>query len=123
MSVDVDRDMVFLPTSSASPNYYGGTRPRDNRYANSIVALKGSTGELIWHFQIVHHDVWDWDVASQPMLVDVTRDGEVIPAIVNAVNSHTALLEALEAITADADGSGWQSVSQARAALAKARGE
>lgn len=81
MSVDVERDMVFLPTSSASPNYYGGTRPGDNRYANSIVALKGSTGELIWHFQIVHHDVWDWDVASQPMLVDVTRDGEVIPAV------------------------------------------
>lgn len=81
MSVDVERDLVFLPTSSASPNYYGGTRPGDNRYANSIVALKGSTGELVWHFQIIHHDVWDWDLASQPMLVDVTRDGEIIPAV------------------------------------------
>ena len=82
MSVDRERDMVFLPTSSASPNYYGGTRPGDNRYANSIVALRGSTGELIWHFQIVHHDVWDWDLASQPMLVDIRRADETLPAVV-----------------------------------------
>jgi quinoprotein glucose dehydrogenase len=82
MSVDTQRDLVFLPTSSASPNYFGGTRPGDNRYANSIVALKGSTGELVWHFQVVHHDVWDWDVASQPMLVDLDRDGESIPVVV-----------------------------------------
>ena len=69
MSVDHERDLVFLPTSSAWPNYFGGTRPGDNRYANSVVALKGSTGELVWHYQVVHHDVWDWDVSSQPMLV------------------------------------------------------
>lgn len=82
MSVDTERDMVFLPTSSASPNYYGGTRPGDNRYANSIVALRASTGELIWHYQIVHHDVWDWDLASQPLLVDISRDEETLPAVV-----------------------------------------
>jgi quinoprotein glucose dehydrogenase len=82
MSVDRERDMVFLPTSSASPNYFGGTRPGDNRYANSIVALRASTGELIWHYQIVHHDVWDWDISSQPMLVDIRRDEETLPAVV-----------------------------------------
>ena len=82
MAADVERDLVFLPTSAPSPNYFGGTRPGDNRYTNSIVALKGSTGELVWHFQIVHHDVWDWDMASQPMLVDVSRNGEIIPAVV-----------------------------------------
>jgi quinoprotein glucose dehydrogenase len=82
MSVDHERDMVFLPTSSASPNYYGGTRPGDNRYANSIVALRASTGAVIWHYQIVHHDVWDWDVSSQPMLVDIRRDQETLPAVV-----------------------------------------
>ncbi len=81
MSVDVERDLVFLPTSSPSPNYYGGTRPGDNRYSISLVALKGSTGEMVWNYQIIHHDVWDWDLASQPMLVDITRDGEVIPAV------------------------------------------
>ncbi len=82
MSVDHERDLVFLPTSSASPNYFGGTRPGDNRYANSIVALKGSTGQLVWHYQLVHHDVWDWDVSSQPMLVDLERDGESVPVVV-----------------------------------------
>jgi len=82
MSVDPERDLVFLPTSSASPNYFGGTRPGDNRYANSTVALRGSTGALVWHYQVVHHDVWDWDVASQPILVDIRRDEETIPAVV-----------------------------------------
>ena len=82
LSVDQERDLVFIPTSSASSNFYGGTRPGDNRYANSVVALRGSTGELVWHFQTIHHDVWDWDVPAQPLLVDITRDGETIPVVV-----------------------------------------
>jgi len=82
MSVDPGRDMVFLPTSSASPNFFGGTRPGNNRHANSVVALRGSTGELVWSFQLVHHDVWDWDVASQPLLVDLQRNGQRIPVVV-----------------------------------------
>ena len=82
LSVDQDRDLVFLPTASASPNFYGGTRPGDNRYANSLVALRGSTGEVVWHFQTIHHDVWDWDLPAQPILVDVTRDGQKIPVVV-----------------------------------------
>ncbi len=82
LSADSERDLVFVPTSSAAPNFFGGTRPGDNRYANSVVALRGSTGEVVWHFQTIHHDVWDWDVPSQPMLVDITKDGTKTPVVV-----------------------------------------
>ncbi len=76
MSVDEARGLVFLPTSSPSPDFYGGLRPGDNRYANSVVALNGETGAVVWSFQIVHHDVWDYDVPAQPGLYSVWRDGE-----------------------------------------------
>ncbi len=69
-SADPARDLVFIPTGSASPDYYGGTRPGDNRWANSVVALKASTGAFVWGFQVVHHDLWDYDVASQPSLIE-----------------------------------------------------
>lgn len=84
MSADVARDLVFVPTGSAAPDYFGGQRPGDNRYANSVVALRATTGEVAWHFQVVHHDVWDYDVAAQPTLVTVTRDGATVPAVVVA---------------------------------------
>ena len=77
ISVDAERGLVFLPTSSPSPDYYGGDRIGDNRYANSIVALNGDSGEVVWHFQTVHHDLWDYDVPAQPGLYQVTRDGEL----------------------------------------------
>ncbi len=82
LSVDEARDLVFIPTSSASPNWFGGTRPGDNRHANSVVALKGRTGEVVWSFQTIHHDVWDWDTPAQPLLVDVPRNGRKVPAVV-----------------------------------------
>ncbi len=82
LSADEERDLVFVPTSSAAPNFYGGTRPGDNRYANSVVALRGSTGDVVWHFQTIHHDVWDWDVPAQPMLVDIEKDGVTTPVVV-----------------------------------------
>ncbi len=81
MSVDEQRDLVFLPTSSPSSDYYGGHRPGENRYANSVVALRGATGEVVWHFQTSHHDVWDFDLPSQPILIDLDRDGKKIPAL------------------------------------------
>jgi quinoprotein glucose dehydrogenase len=68
ISADPDHDLVFVPTGSASPDYFGGLRKGDNKWANSVVALKASTGELVWGFQVVHHDLWDYDVASQPAL-------------------------------------------------------
>jgi quinoprotein glucose dehydrogenase len=69
-SADPERDLVFIPTGSASPDYYGGARPGDDKWANSVVALKGSTGAFVWGFQVVHHDLWDYDVASQPTLIE-----------------------------------------------------
>lgn len=68
-AADPARDLVFVPTGSPSPDYYGGLRPGDDRWANSVVALKASTGELVWGFQVVHHDLWDYDVPSQPTLI------------------------------------------------------
>ncbi|OYU90833.1 MAG: pyrroloquinoline quinone-dependent dehydrogenase [Bradyrhizobiaceae bacterium PARB1] len=71
MSVDAERGLVFLPTSSPSPDFYGGRRPGDNAHANSVVALKVETGEVAWAFQIVYHDVWDYDVPAQPTLARI----------------------------------------------------
>lgn len=82
MSVDEDRDLIFLPTSSPAPDFYGGLRPGNNEFANSLVALRGTTGEYLWHFQVVHHTVWDYDLAPQPLLVDLPRDGEAVPVVV-----------------------------------------
>jgi quinoprotein glucose dehydrogenase len=82
MVVDEERDLVFLPTSSASPDFWGGERPGDNLYASSLVVLKGSTGEIVWHHQQVHHDIWDYDISSPPLLVEIERDGVMIPAVV-----------------------------------------
>jgi quinoprotein glucose dehydrogenase len=90
IAVDPVRQLVFVPTGSASPDYYGGERAGDNLFANSLVALKAQTGERVWHFQTVHHDLWDYDVATPPLLFDVHRDGKTIPAI--AVGSKTANL-------------------------------
>ena len=84
---DAERDLVFVPTGSAAPDYYGGLRLGDNRYANSLVALKASTGALVWVFQTVHHDLWDYDNASPPALVTLTRDGQSVPAIVQATKT------------------------------------
>jgi len=78
ISVDAGRDLVFVPTGSASPDYFGGIRKGDNKWANSVVALRASTGEFVWGFQVVHHDLWDYDVASQPALF-AWKDGT--PAI------------------------------------------
>jgi quinoprotein glucose dehydrogenase len=87
MSVDQARDLIFLPTSEPSPDFYGGTRPGDNRYADSIVALRGATGEVVWHFQTIHHDVWDYDNAAQPTLVELEKDGKPFPAVILATKT------------------------------------
>ena len=76
MSADEDRGLVFLPTSSPSPDFWGGKRPGNNDHANSVVALRAETGELVWSFQTVHHDVWDYDLPAQPTLARIdTGDG------------------------------------------------
>lgn len=82
LAVDVGRDLVFIPTGSASPDFFGGKRPGSNEWANSLVALRASSGERVWARQLVHHDLWDYDVASQPMLVELVRNGVEVPAVV-----------------------------------------
>jgi len=82
MVVDPARDLVFIPTGSASPDYYGGMRPGDNKWANSVVALHAKTGKLAWGFQLVHHDLWDYDTASPPLLATITHNGRRIPVVV-----------------------------------------
>jgi len=71
MSSDEDRGLVFLPTSSPSPDFWGGKRPGNNEHADSVVALRSETGELVWSFQTVHHDVWDYDLPAQPTLARI----------------------------------------------------
>lgn len=87
MSVDEQRDLVFLPTSGPSPEFYGGNRPGDNRYSDSIVALRGSSGEVVWHFQLIHHDVWDYDLAAQPVLLELNKEGKPFPAVIQATKT------------------------------------
>lgn len=82
LSVDPALGLVYVPVGSASPDFYGGERPGDNRHANSLVALEAATGEVAWARQLVHHDVWDFDVPAQPVLMELTRDGESVPAVV-----------------------------------------
>lgn len=81
MSVDVERGMVFLPIGSASYDFYGGDRKGKNLYANCLVALDAATGKLLWHYQMVHHDIWDYDLPAQPALIDVRRNGRRTPAV------------------------------------------
>ena len=82
MVIDAGRDLVFVPTGSASPDYYGGLRPGDDKWADSVVALRGQTGELVWGFQLVHHDLWDYDSASPPLLATLRHDGKSVPVVI-----------------------------------------
>ena len=81
MSVDIDRDLVFLPIGSPSYDFCGADRKGQDLFGNSLVALQASTGGLVWYFQIVHHDLWDYDMPAQPTLITVRRNGESVPAV------------------------------------------
>lgn len=82
-SADEALGLVYIPTGNATPDYFGGHRSEaQGRYASSVVALEAKTGAVRWAFQTVHHDLWDYDVASQPVLVDLPIDGETVPALI-----------------------------------------
>ena len=87
LSVDPERHLVFVPTGSPSPDVYGGERPGDNRWADSVVALDGDTGKLVWGYQLVHHDLWDYDTVAQPTLVDLMHDGQRVSAVIEATKT------------------------------------
>ncbi|MFT7654453.1 MAG: quinoprotein glucose dehydrogenase [Candidatus Azotimanducaceae bacterium] len=82
ISVDPERDLVFIPTGNTSPDYYGGHRDGLDYYSSSVVALHAATGEVAWHYQMVHHDIWDYDTPAQPTLIDLEVDGEMVPVVV-----------------------------------------
>ncbi|MEA3177995.1 MAG: quinoprotein glucose dehydrogenase [Gammaproteobacteria bacterium] len=90
MAVDESLDLVYLPTTSPSVDFYGGGRPGSNAYADSIVALKGSTGQVAWSFQFTHHNIWDYDTPAQPILMDLPYNGKMIAALVQ--NTKTGLI-------------------------------
>jgi quinoprotein glucose dehydrogenase len=82
LSLDAERGLVFLPNSMPGSNdYYGGTRHGDNLYGTSVIAVDANTGKLRWYRQLVHHDIWDYDLGAAPTLVDVVKNGRTIPAV------------------------------------------
>jgi len=87
LAADPARDLVFVPTGSSSPDYYGGERLGANRYANSVTALRASTGKVVWSFQTVHHDLWDYDNASPTALVTVQYGGRARDAVLQATKT------------------------------------
>ena len=94
LSADPRRHLVYLPTGSASPDYWGGLRPGDNRWANSVVALDTRTGKLRWGFQLVHHDLWDYDTSAAPMVTSIRLNGRMTPAVV--ASNKTGMVFALD---------------------------
>ncbi|HEV3179546.1 MAG TPA: pyrroloquinoline quinone-dependent dehydrogenase [Steroidobacteraceae bacterium] len=87
VSVDEEHGLALVPTGSASPDFYGGMRLGSNRFANSLLALDARSGRLVWQRQLVHHDLWDYDLAAQPVLGDVEVQGVPVPAVIQATKS------------------------------------
>lgn len=87
MTVDEKRGIVYMPMGGPAANYYGGDRKGNNLFANSVVAVDYATGKLKWYFQTVHHELWDYDLPPDPVLVDIVKDGKKIPALVQTGKS------------------------------------
>ena len=81
MSADQERGIVYLPIGTPTNDFYGGHRPGDNLFAESLVAIEAKTGKRLWHFQTVHHGVWDYDLPAAPNLVDLEINGNSVPAV------------------------------------------
>jgi quinoprotein glucose dehydrogenase len=97
ITVDVQRGIVYMPFGAPSVDQYGGDRDGDNLFSSSIVAADANTGKYLWHFQLVHHDIWDADIANPPMLIDVRQRGRTIPAV--AAVGKMGLLFLLDRVT------------------------
>ena len=81
LTLDEERGILFAPTGSASYDFYGGKRKGENLFANCLLALDAATGKRKWHFQFIHHDLWDWDLPAPPALVTIEKDGKKIDAV------------------------------------------
>ena len=90
LSLDAERGWVYLPTEAATGDYYGGHRPGDNLYSTTVVCLDVRTGRRVWHYQVVHHDIWDYDNPSTPILADITVDGRSVEAVVQLTKQSFA---------------------------------
>jgi quinoprotein glucose dehydrogenase len=97
ISVDTDLNMAYLPVESPTSDFYGGKRPGNNLFGNSLVAVDLTTGERKWHFQMIHHEIWDLDNSSQPMLMDVTVEGKPVKAV--AITSKMNMLYVFDRAT------------------------
>ena len=82
MSIDPDLNMAYFSVEAPTGDYYGGHRPGNNLFSGSVVAVDLDTGERVWHYQTVHHDIWDWDLPAAPVLLDITVDGRAIKALI-----------------------------------------
>jgi len=113
MWADPEHDLVFLPTTSPSPDFFGGERKGENRYANSVVALRASTGEMVWSFQAVHHDLWDYDLPSGPSLIELDHNGQRVLALAQPTKmGHLSF----STVTTDSLSSRWRNGRCPRAA-------
>lgn len=92
MSVDEQRGIVFLPLTSPSTDMYGGDRKGANLFGDSLVALDAASGKRLWHFQTVHHNIWDYDLPAQPVLIDVKRDGRMVPTVAQVTKTGFTFL-------------------------------
>jgi glucose dehydrogenase len=92
LTVDVERGLVFAPTGSPTSDFYGGDRKGKNLYGNSVIALDAATGRLKWFQQLVHHDIWDWDLPAAPTLINVTRNGRTIAAVAQITKMSTLFI-------------------------------
>ncbi|GAB1269125.1 glucose/quinate/shikimate family membrane-bound PQQ-dependent dehydrogenase [Aurantivibrio infirmus] len=90
LSADAERGIVYIPTNGATVDFYGGFRPGDNLFSTSLIALDVKTGKRVWHSQLVHHDIWNYDIPTAPVLLDVTQDGKKIPAVVQVTKQAFA---------------------------------
>ncbi len=84
--------MFYIPAESATSDYYGGYRPGNNLYANSVIALNAKTGKKVWHFQTTHHDIWDFDPPTAPILADITADGKPVKAVIQLTKQGFAFV-------------------------------
>jgi len=90
MAADQERGIVYIPTNGATIDYYGGFRPGDNLYGTSLIALDAKTGERVWHYQLVEHDIWNYDTSTAPILLDVNIDGKETPIVVQTTKQNFA---------------------------------
>ena len=90
LSADPEKGLVFIPTDTPTNDYYGGERGGQNLYGTSLIALNAETGERVWHFQMVHHDIWNYDTPNAPKVLDVEVDGETVPIVVQTTKQGFA---------------------------------